>query len=129
MLRYWRCLVERRTQGKRSERVESRGGDLKELKDKVKAFCERELALGHDVAGEDLLDEMSVEAEEAKWLLEPGEEARQLINCSWLQKNISTPGPVRSESSYLFPHQAPCFVLREASATYWVKQEKQNIPN
>ena len=76
MLRYWRKLVQRRSQGKRSERLESRGGDLKELKDKVKAFSDKEQALGHDIGGDDLVDQMALEAEEAVWLLEPGEEAR-----------------------------------------------------
>ncbi len=76
MLRYLRKLVQRRSQGKRSERLESRGGDLKELKDKVKAFSDKEQALGHDIGGDDLVDQMALEAEEAVWLLEPGEEAR-----------------------------------------------------
>ena len=42
-----------------------RGGILKDEKEKVKAWCKAEMDLGHDLGGDDLLDEYTAKVDDA----------------------------------------------------------------
>ena len=73
--RYWRLVVQQRTQGQRATRPEARGGAAKEEKDKVKQWLQREEQQGHEPEARDLLDQFQVELEDAVFHLEKEEKA------------------------------------------------------
>ena len=76
--RYWRLVVQHRSQGQRAAQPDKQGGQVREQKDKVKAWLKNEEQRGHEPAAEDLLDQFHLELEDLIFHLEAEEPQWQL---------------------------------------------------
>ena len=62
--RYWRHIVSHRSQGQRAMRPDKLGGEVREEKDKVRAWLKKEESRGHEPEAADLLDQFQLELED-----------------------------------------------------------------
>ena len=68
--RYWRQVLQYRSQGKREMTGEKIGGLLKEEKETLRVWSKKEMDLGHELGGDDLLDQYQLEIEDLIFYLE-----------------------------------------------------------
>ena len=101
--RYWQCLLRRRTQGMRSVREDLRGGPLREQKDAVQRWCDLEMSRGHEIGGEDLLDQMQLECEDLIYKLENQMKAAQAV----LEDQSATEAVPLEDQSEAAPQDQP----------------------
>ena len=67
--RYWKRILDYHSQGMRETQGILKGGPLKPVKEQLKNWCDVEVGLGHDLSGDDLLDQYQLEVEELSFNL------------------------------------------------------------
>ena len=73
--RYWRMVVQSRSQGQRATRPDALGGIHRPEKDKVREWLQKEESFGHTPNALDLLDQFQLELEDLIFNLEKEEPA------------------------------------------------------
>lgn len=63
----------------RAKNEDRRGGTLREQKEAVNAWCQLEMSRGHELAGEDLLDQMQLECEDLIFQIENQRKAAEAL--------------------------------------------------